>query len=131
MNQSYEGVTLGEFPTLFPDESFEVSYEIDGGEQHLVVVQWMGEGKGVAPGYYVFEGKEYTDQTEYQTISPEELSSLTDEQLQGIFPDEKELDPSEAVRVIEHIAGFGWTERGKGKTEHSEAIGKVIEKVFS
>lgn len=129
MNHSFKDEHIGEFPTIFPDEPFEVSYEANQ-QEHLVVVQWMGEARGVTPAYYVFEGAEYTKKTEYPAIDPKEWVNLTDEQLQEMFPDEKELDPADATRVIEYIDGFGWNERGKSKTEHSEAIGKVIERSF-
>lgn len=130
MNQSNETSRSNKFEAIDPDQPFEVSYEING-EEHLVVIQWMGETKGVTPAFYVFEGKEYTDKPEYPALSPKELMSLTDEQLKEIFPDEKELDPAEATLVIDYTDGIGWTERGKGRTEHAAAISKVVEKVFS
>ncbi len=119
------------FQNFSPDQPFTAYYEVNG-QRHNVVIQWMGEGKGVAPAYYVFAGEEYTDQTEYPVITPEEWASLTDEQLEEIYPDEKEPDPAKAIFVIDYPNdGIGWTERGKGKTECSEAIGKAIEKRFS
>lgn len=130
MSQFLTNKGFDKFQTFSPDQPFTASYEINGQQQN-VVVQWMGEGKGVAPAYYVFAGEEYTNQPEYPAMTPEEWASLTDEQLQEIYPDEKELDPSKAIHVIEYITSFGWIEKGKGKTEHSEAIGKTIEKRFS
>ena len=129
MNHSPEIQRFGKFETIDPDQPFDASYESNG-QVHFVVIQWMGEGKGVTPAYYVFEGKEYTEKPEYPAISPKEWVNLTDEQLQEIFPDEKDFHPAEATCAIDYTEGIGWTERGKGKTEHAEVIGKVIEKLF-
>ncbi len=116
--------------SIFPDQQFNATYKING-EQHKVVIQWMGEGKGVAPGYYVFEGEQYTNQPDYPTIDPEVLAQMTEEELRAAYPDDEELNPSEATRVIDYVDSFGWSERGAGKTEHAEAIAKIIEEVFS
>ncbi len=130
MSHLPEDKRFDKFQTFFPDQPFKASYQING-QKHKVVIQWMGEGKGVAPAYYVFAGEEHTDQSEYPTIEPEEWSSLIDEQLEEIYPDEKELNPAKAILVIDYANGIGWIEKGKGKTEHSEAIGKTIERKFS
>ncbi len=130
MSHLPEGNGFDKYQTFSPEQPFKAFYEING-QQHNIVIQWMGEGKSVVPAYYVFAGEEHMDQSEYPTISPEEWASLTDEQLQKMYPDEKELNPAEAILVIDYTNGIGWTEKGKGRTEHSEAIGKTIEKRFS
>lgn len=130
MSHLHENKGFDKFQTFSPDQPFKASYEING-QRHNAVVQWMGEGKGVTPAYYVFEDEAYTDQSEYPAITAEEWAALSDEQLGEIYPDEKELHPTNAIRVLEYTDGIGWIERSKGKTEHSEAIGKTIEKRFS
>lgn len=128
MSHLHEDKRFDKFQTFSPDQPFKASYEMNG-QQHTVIVQWMGEGKGVAPAYYVFADEE-RDEFEHPVLSSKELASLSDEQLREIFPNEKELNPVESILVIDYTNGVGWTERGKGKTEHAEIIGRLIEKHF-
>ena len=116
--------------SILPEQEFKASYEING-QQHLVVIQWMGEGREIKPAYYVFEGEQYTKQHPYPTIDLEQSLTMTEEELRAAYPDDEELNPAEATRVIEYMDGTGWIERGVGKTEHAVAIGKVIEEVFT
>ena len=124
------GEGLFEENALQPDQVFTISYEVDG-KKHDVLIQWIGEGREVQPGYYIFEGGKYTAFKENVTLTPEQILTMSKDELRAVFPDDEDLNPNEATRVIDYVDGFGWSERGIGQTKHTIAISKAIENRFS